>query len=118
MGLSEITTDGAWLPDACTLPTAERPLRVAEFDDLSTDAVRGIERIGADRLRLHLRPDSRTAARSAELAAAETACCSFFTFTLTITGGSLVLEVTVPAPHAAVLDALAARISAAAGITP
>jgi hypothetical protein len=29
-----------------------------------------------------------------------------------------VLEVTVPAPHAAVLDALAARISAAAGITP
>ena len=23
-----------WAPDACTLPTSERPLRVAEFDDL------------------------------------------------------------------------------------
>ena len=25
-------------PDACTLPTAERPLRVAEFDDLFANA--------------------------------------------------------------------------------
>ena len=29
-----------WAPDACTLPTAERPLRVAEFDDLFTFVVR------------------------------------------------------------------------------
>jgi hypothetical protein len=28
-----------WAPDACTLPTAERPLRVAEFDDLFTFVV-------------------------------------------------------------------------------
>ena len=32
-----------WAPDACTLPTVERPLRVAEFDDLFT-AVRRSER--------------------------------------------------------------------------
>jgi hypothetical protein len=83
MGPSEINMDGVWLPDACTLPTGERPLRVAEFDDLSTGAVRGTELVGADRLRLDLQADSRIAGRAAELAAAETACHSFFAFTLT-----------------------------------
>ncbi|MGW4959586.1 hypothetical protein ACWEPL_20370 [Nonomuraea sp. NPDC004186] len=27
-----ITLDQQWVPSACTLPTAEQPLRVAEFD--------------------------------------------------------------------------------------
>ena len=43
----------------------------------------------------------------AGLAAAETECCSFFTFALTATGGALSLDVTVPAAHTAILDALA-----------
>lgn len=30
----ETEDDHQWAPQACTLPTAERPLRVAEFDDL------------------------------------------------------------------------------------
>ena len=29
-----------WAPDACTLPTTERPLRVAEFDDLFASVLR------------------------------------------------------------------------------
>ena len=29
-----------WAPDACTLPTAERPPRVAEFDQLFAFVVR------------------------------------------------------------------------------
>jgi hypothetical protein len=37
----------------------------------------------------------------------ETACCGFFTFTLTATEKALSLEVTVPEAHTAVLDALA-----------
>ena len=36
-----------WVPQACTLPTAELPLRVAAFDRLFADAVRGVERIAA-----------------------------------------------------------------------
>jgi hypothetical protein len=116
MGSSETDTGGAWVPDACTLPTAERPLRVAAFDELFTDAVRGVERAGPGRLRLDLRAGPQIAGRAAELAAAETGCCSFFTFTLTVTGGGLVLEVTVPESRAGVLDALAARVAAAAGI--
>jgi hypothetical protein len=116
MGSSEIDIGGGWVPDACTLPTARQPLRVAAFDELFTEAVRGIERAGRARLRLDLRAGPRIAGWAAELAAAETGCCSFFTFTLTVTGGGLVLEITVPDLHIGVLDAVAARAAAAAGI--
>jgi len=101
----------AWVPEACTLPTAEQPLRVAAFDGLFADAVRGVERTAADRLHLELRPEPEVAGRVAELAAAETRCCSFFTFVLTVTGGSAGLDIVVPAAQAAVLDALAERAS-------
>ena len=112
MGSSEIDTGGAWV--ACTLPTAQRPLRLAAFDALFTEALRGIERAGPGRLRLDLQAGPQIAGRAAELAAAETGCCSFFTFTFT--GGGLVLEVTVLEARIAVLDALAAWVAAAAGI--
>jgi hypothetical protein len=116
MGLSDIDTGGAWVPDTCALPSAQRPLRVAEFDALFATAVRGIERVTPARLRLDFQADPQVAGRVAELMAAETGCCSFFTFILTATGGGLVLEVTVPEPHIGVLDALADRVAAAAGI--
>jgi hypothetical protein len=104
----------AWVPQACTLPTSQLPLRVAEFDGLFTDAVRGIERIGPTRLRLELEASPQVAGRAAKLVAAETECCSFFTFTLTATGGALALEVSVPEPQIGVLDGLADRAAAAA----
>lgn len=103
------------MPQACTLPTAEQPLRVAEFDEVFASAVRGAERDGPSRLRLDLDPVSGMAGRVAELAAAETGCCSFFTFTLTVAGGSLVLEITVPLDQGGVLDALAARAAELSG---
>ena len=33
----------AWVPEACTLPTVEQPVRVAEFDELfaTLDAMQG-----------------------------------------------------------------------------
>ena len=105
----------AWVPQTCMLPTAERPLRVAEFDEVFTRSVRGAERAGQSRLRLDLDPAPGVAGRIAELAAAETGCCSFFTFTLTVTGGSLLLDVSVPAAGTGVLDALAARVPGLSG---
>jgi hypothetical protein len=45
-----------WVPEACTLPTVEQPLRVAEFDDVFAVAVRAPERVGPDVLRLFLPP--------------------------------------------------------------
>lgn len=105
-----IADDGpSWAPAACTLPTAERPTRQAEFDALFADGVRHVERRGPTALRLTLRPTPDVAAHAAGLAMRETRCCSFFTFTLVATGGALDLDVTTPAEHAAVLDALADR---------
>jgi hypothetical protein len=108
-----------WVPEACTLPTVDQPLRLAEFDELFGTAVLGVRRIEAARLHLDLRPEPAIAARAAELAARETGCCSFFTFSLIIGSGTLTLDVQTPAAQIDVLDALGARAAAAmAGGTP
>lgn len=105
----------SWVPEACTLPTVEQPLRLAEFDDLFTTAVTGVRRVDSTQVELALRPEPEVAARAADLAARETGCCSFFTFTLTITDGSLMLRVSTPSAHADVLDALVSRADVAVG---
>jgi hypothetical protein len=112
----QASTAGSWALDACTLPIAERPLRAADFDAVFAAAVRGLDRVGPTRLRLDLEPSPQAAARTAELAAAETGCCSFFTFVLTVTGGALTLDITVPQRYAPMLAALADRAGAAAGL--
>jgi hypothetical protein len=99
-----------WTPDACTLPTAERPLRVAEFDTLFA-AVRSLERPDPTRLRLILADAPGRAELVRDLAARESACCSFFTFRLTA-GDPLRLDISVPPAHVAVLAALATRAAA------
>jgi hypothetical protein len=101
----------SWVSRSCTLPTADRPLRVAEFDRLFTDAVRGAGRPSRTRLKLELVSSAENAAQAAGLMVRETACCSFFTSTLTATGGALELEIAVPDSHVDVLDALAARVA-------
>lgn len=102
-GLSE-----DWVPATCTLPSVDRPLRVAEFDALFAGWLLGVERVAPDRLRLVL--DARVEAEVRELAARETECCSFFTFGVDSRGDErLVVEVAVPAAHVGVLDALAIR---------
>ncbi|MGW4408499.1 hypothetical protein ACWEJ6_31000 [Nonomuraea sp. NPDC004702] len=112
---ADLPLSPGWTPSACTLPTAGRPLRVAEFDELFARSVRSVRRPAPDRLELDLAPDgpgadaSGVAARAAGLAVRENACCSFFTFTLTIGGGGLTLAATVPPWHTGVLDALQAR---------
>jgi hypothetical protein len=103
-----------WAPAACTLPTAEQPLRVAEFDSLFADAVRTVERVSDTQLTLLLEPAAGRADLIRDLIRRETQCCSFFTFVLA--GGDLLrLEVTVPPAHVQVLDGLADRASRARG---
>jgi hypothetical protein len=94
---------------ACTLSDTARSARAAEFSQLFAESVRRVARPEATRLLLELEPGPGPAGRTAELIAAETECCSFFTFRLTATAGSLVLEVAVPPAQVAVLDALAER---------
>lgn len=45
-----------WVPAACTLPTPEQPLRVAEFDALFAASSRRVERLTPTHLRLTLTP--------------------------------------------------------------
>ena len=105
--------DLEWVPSACTLPRPERPLRVAEFDALFAAAIRRVDRPAPHRLQLTLTDAPGRRATVEELTARETACCSVFTFTLTAVGGDLVLDVEVPTPQTAVLDALADRATTA-----
>jgi len=104
---------GFQAPDACTLPTAEQPSRLAEFDDLFATAVRHVEPIAAGHVRMSLTGQAGLAETVRDLTAREIGCCSFFTFTITprpaAGGEALTLDITVPAAYTGVLDALARR---------
>jgi hypothetical protein len=102
-----------WEPEACTLPTIDRPLRHAEFDALFT-RLTSLERLSPGRVRLHLAGPAGLDGTVRDLTARETECCSLFTFT-TVTGpGGVILDAEVPPAHTAVLEALAARAEAVA----
>ena len=61
-------------PDACTLPTAEQPLRLAEFDALFTTAVRGTTALSPTRTRLRLAGPPGLEAAVRDLTAREVQC--------------------------------------------
>jgi hypothetical protein len=103
-----VGVEPTWAPDACTLPTVEQPLRVAEFDDLFA-AVRTVRRDDPTRLTLLLEPAPGRAEVVRDLTRRESECCSFFRFGIE-EGDPLRLEIAVPAAHVQVLDAIAARL--------
>jgi hypothetical protein len=103
-----------WAPSECTLPTAERPLRVAEFHQLFATALRALARLGPMHLRLTLDGAVQVEATVRDLIARENACCSFFAFTLTRTADQqLQLDIQVPENRTDVLDGIAARAATA-----
>ncbi|MFE3445849.1 hypothetical protein ACFXNW_22685 [Nocardia sp. NPDC059180] len=104
---------GDWVPDACTLPTVEQPIRVAEFDRFFAGSVQRAHRPSPIQLDLFFEADAEDAAR--DLAARETGCCSFFTFGFDTSETGLVMHVGVPATYVEVLDAFAMRVDAALG---
>lgn len=115
MNTNLLAPDDDWVPAACTLPTIEQPLRRAEFDALFSQDVLDIAQDSPQQVTLALRPEPEVAARAANLAAAETGCCSFFTFGLTITDGRVDLAISADSPHEDVLAALAARATSLSG---
>ena len=70
-------------PDACTLPTVERPLRVREFTELFKDSLVGIRGATSAGTGAVLTFRSGQFERVAELARRELSCCSFFEFQTT-----------------------------------
>lgn len=107
-GFSLICMDNLLNTDACTMPTEQRPLRLAEFDDLFATAVQRVERRGRD-IRLHLIGGSGLVERVRDLTERETSCCSFFTFGIESTDHGLTLDISVPPARREILDALAGR---------
>ena len=95
-----------WTPDACTLPTAQRPLRVMEFDELFASVLR---KTRAQPTRLDLVVPAHVEAAARSLAERESACCSFFTFEFEPADADVVMHISVPPDQVAVLDALEAR---------
>ena len=96
-------------PDVCTLPTEDRPLRRAEFDDLFTTAVTDIRWVGPNRARFGMTGGNAVADRVADLARREQSCCSFFAFEIERDGDRVVLDVRVPPVYTRVLAALVGR---------
>jgi hypothetical protein len=95
---------------ACTMPTIDRPTRVAEFDVLFAEHATSVEREG-DVARVHLRGPGSLRARVQDLTDRETSCCSFFTFTLSGTDTEYIHDIAVPPARPAVLDSKTARAS-------
>ena len=117
-GMAEnlVASDADWVPEACTLPTVEQPLRRAEFDSLFAEDLIDVRRDSPQRVRLQLRAHPDAAARAARLAVKETSCCSFFSFEISIADGAVSLEVSAAPAHTAVLTALAARAQSRLGV--
>lgn len=110
----------SWVvPEACTLPTAEQPLRVAEFDDVVGRHLVRVERHEPTRATLVLSGPDGLEVTIRDLTDRETSCCSFFDFTVSrlpaehagVVG--LRVEVEVPSARADVLAALAERVESA-----
>ena len=96
------------VPAACTLPTPERPARLAEWGAQLAAAVRR-DRPTPRHARLTLPGAADRAAQLRDLAARESRCCSFFDFTVTgAPDGTVTLDIRVPAAQVAILDALLA----------
>jgi len=102
-------------PAACTLPTHERPLRAAEFDELFARHLVKVEHPSPTRVHLHLVGNAGLAEWTRDLAHRESTCCSFFAFTTTVshdlgTGRvSVTLDVEVPAGQRDLLSTVADR---------
>jgi hypothetical protein len=101
------------VPDACTLPTAAQPLRLAEFDALFSTAVEEVQQVGPTHARLRLAGPAGLAVTVRDLTARETECCSFFAFAIATEpapdGEVVLLDVEVPSAHADVLASLTQR---------
>jgi hypothetical protein len=106
----------SWIPfDSCSLPTAEQPLRAAEFDALFADALVAVETPDATTAVLRL----TSGATARDPAARETACCSFFAFDVREHDhAAVVVTVTVPPARADVLAGLAVRARALLPLAP
>lgn len=93
------------VPDGCTLPTAEQPLRVGEFDVLFRHHLVDVHRVTDTHLRMVLR-GAGVEAQARDLCDRESRCCSFFTFSVSSADNLVTVDISVPSIRRQVLNAL------------
>jgi hypothetical protein len=105
--------------DFCTLPVAAQPFRLMEFEELFRSQTRPPRRIDAHHVEFTFPNANDLYAHVSDLVARESACCSFFEFTINEDASAdqdhLVLRIGVPANRDEVLEALTERAHAAIG---
>ena len=104
-----MTTPAGGTTDSCTLPAADLPGRLAEFDAAFAAGLQRADVISPTHARLVFTADPAQAEALAGLLGRESQCCSFFTFDQRAEGGLVTVDVTVPPAHAETLAALAGR---------
>lgn len=102
-----------WVPQSCTLPTEQQPLRAAEFDALFAERLVEVSRLDPLRLHMVLAGGPGVEGPVRDLVARESDCCSFFTFTVAADRDQILLDISVDAAHEAVLNALHAQATTA-----
>ncbi|GHE51368.1 hypothetical protein [Streptomyces capitiformicae] len=102
-------TDLAWVPQPCTLPTEDRPLRVADWDALFAEHLTSLSRPEPLRLRLDLAGGGDVVERVRDLVERESGCCSFFTFAVNPGEDLVHLDISVDQAHETVLEAIVVR---------
>lgn len=121
--ITSLPIEETWVPQSCTLPTVEQPLRVAEFDSLFSETLVSVERRATAHVRMILAGDDSLPDRAQSLGNRETACCSFFAFTVQrlpsaegVEPVSVTVDIVVPTGQASVLAALVDRAESLAGL--
>jgi len=100
-------TSSSWVPvDTCALPTAEQPLRLAEFTALFTASLRDVARVGPGHLRLLLDAGAGVEDTARALVGREASCCTFFRFAVAADHRGVTVDVRAPAERTGVLDGL------------
>jgi hypothetical protein len=107
------------IEDFCTLPAAAQPMRLKEFDELFRYQFSQPRRIGPHRVELSFANADGLYAQVSDLVVRESACCSFFEFTIeAVDQDRLVLRVGVPPSRVDVLQTLTDQAAAAFGEVP
>ena len=109
IGTKPTAPAGGPVPIACTLTPGEAVDRVGDWARLLADQTGQPRRTADDTtaaITVTFPPDPDVAARAAELAAAEQACCAFIDFTLTIGRTGTTLTATTLLDAAPIIDAL------------
>jgi hypothetical protein len=103
MSVSDRIEPNVELPIACTLDGTAATDRAGELERLCADALVGRERTQAG-ARLRFRDADGVERRVRDLVAKEEACCAFMTSTVTVVGGEVLWDVSVPEDARPLLD--------------